>query len=235
MNNRVNATYTLIQQVYTIFEDDYKKLKAKLTKEAGNILILSKHNAPKVVTSDNESKSIRYHLWIMNYSPKPIQILTRTGLVSGGWTKRRRTDGSAERDDIHSPHTFPPKKMRRDCFYNSTPAMLAPKHLENVDSCEVSHQPNLLSVTFYKKIPKFNNFIFSTFPCSWKTELVAKKSGRVAGIVHCMEGWDVHECGNAMFDIEKIWRASIEQGFRRLINDSNPNLQLPRGKLFGQS
>lgn len=33
---------------------------------------------------------------------------------------------------------FPPKKMRKDCVYNTTPAMLAPKHLENVDSCEVS-------------------------------------------------------------------------------------------------
>lgn len=53
---------------------------------------------------------------------------------------------------------------------------------------------------------------------------------RVAGIVHCMEGWDFHECGNVMFDIEKIWRASIEHGFRPLINDSKPNLQLPRGK-----
>lgn len=32
---------------------------------------------------------------------------------------------------------FPPKKMRKDCFYNNTPSMLAPKHLENIDSCEV--------------------------------------------------------------------------------------------------
>jgi aldehyde decarbonylase len=32
---------------------------------------------------------------------------------------------------------FPPKKLRKDCFYHSTPAMAAPASLENVDSCEV--------------------------------------------------------------------------------------------------
>ncbi|KAL8483016.1 hypothetical protein ACS0TY_025900 [Phlomoides rotata] len=34
-------------QVYTILEDDYKKLKENLTKEAGDNLVLSKHNAPE--------------------------------------------------------------------------------------------------------------------------------------------------------------------------------------------
>lgn len=33
---------------------------------------------------------------------------------------------------------FPPVKTRKDCVYYNTPSMLAPKHLENVDSCEVS-------------------------------------------------------------------------------------------------
>ena len=32
---------------------------------------------------------------------------------------------------------FPPKKLRKDCFYHSTPAMAVPASLENVDSCEV--------------------------------------------------------------------------------------------------
>ena len=32
---------------------------------------------------------------------------------------------------------FPPKKLRRDCFYHYTPAMLTPKSLENVHACEV--------------------------------------------------------------------------------------------------
>lgn len=37
---------------------------------------------------------------------------------------------------------------------------------------------------------------------------------RVAGILHALEGWNVHECGNMMFDIEKIWQASLDNGFR---------------------
>jgi len=32
---------------------------------------------------------------------------------------------------------FPPKKLRKDCLYHSTPAMLIPTSLENVHSCEV--------------------------------------------------------------------------------------------------
>ena len=32
---------------------------------------------------------------------------------------------------------FPPKRTRKDCFYYNTPSMLAPKYLENLDSCEV--------------------------------------------------------------------------------------------------
>jgi aldehyde decarbonylase len=32
---------------------------------------------------------------------------------------------------------FPPKKLRKDCFYHNIPALAAPASLENVDSCEV--------------------------------------------------------------------------------------------------
>uniref|UniRef100_A0A7N0SWZ0 Very-long-chain aldehyde decarbonylase CER1-like C-terminal domain-containing protein n=1 Tax=Kalanchoe fedtschenkoi TaxID=63787 RepID=A0A7N0SWZ0_KALFE len=31
---------------------------------------------------------------------------------------------------------IPPKKLRPDCIYHSTPAMIAPPSLQNVDSCE---------------------------------------------------------------------------------------------------
>ncbi|KAL1546549.1 Very-long-chain aldehyde decarbonylase cer1 [Salvia divinorum] len=142
-------------QVYTILEDDYKKIKAKLTKEAGDNLILSKHNAPKI--------------W----------------LVGDGLNEDEQL--SAPKGTLFFPLShFPPKKMRKDCFYNSTPAMLAPKHLENVDSCE--------------------NWLPRRVMSAW----------RIAGILHGMEGWNVHECGNMMFDIEKIWRASLDHGFRPL-------------------
>ncbi|XP_047976263.1 very-long-chain aldehyde decarbonylase CER1-like isoform X1 [Salvia hispanica] len=148
-------------QVYTRFEDDYKKIKAKLTKETGDNLILSKHNAPKI--------------W----------------LVGDGLSEDEQL--SAPKGTLFFPIShFPPKKMRRDCFYNSTPAMLAPKHLENVDSCE--------------------NWLPRRVMSAW----------RIAGILHGIEGWGVHECGNMMFDIEKIWRASLDHGFHPLTKPNPP-------------
>jgi len=39
-------------------------------------------------------------------------------------------------------------------------------------------------------------------------------ASRVAGIVHALEGWNVHECGNFTFSAEKIWQASLHHGFR---------------------
>lgn len=34
-------------------------------------------------------------------------------------------------------YQFPPKIVRKDCFYHFTPAMKAPSSLENMHSCEV--------------------------------------------------------------------------------------------------
>ncbi|KAG5232190.1 ECERIFERUM family protein [Salix suchowensis] len=81
---------------------------------------------------------------------------------------------------------FPPKKLRRDCFYHSIPAMAAPASLENVDSCE--------------------NWLPRRVMSAW----------RVAGIVHALEGWDEHECGYTMSDIDKVWQASLQHGFKPL-------------------
>ncbi|TYK17470.1 protein ECERIFERUM 1-like isoform X1 [Cucumis melo var. makuwa] len=39
---------------------------------------------------------------------------------------------------------------------------------------------------------------------------------RVAGIVHAMEGWTEHECGDAIFDVEQVWLASLRHGFQPL-------------------
>lgn len=41
-------------------------------------------------------------------------------------------------------------------------------------------------------------------------------ASRIAGIVHALEGWDVQECANAMFNIDKFWEASLKHGFRPL-------------------
>ena len=36
---------------------------------------------------------------------------------------------------------------------------------------------------------------------------------RIAGIIHALERWEVHECGDTVFDIEKVWEASIRHGY----------------------
>ncbi|KAK6119313.1 hypothetical protein DH2020_046944 [Rehmannia glutinosa] len=142
-------------QVFTMHEEEYKKLKAKLSSEAGSNLILSKHNPPK------------------------------TWLVGDGLSETDQL--KASKGTIFIPFSqFPPKKMRKDCIYTSTPAMQAPKHLENVDSCE--------------------NWLPRRVMSAW----------RIAGILHAVEEWNVHECGNMMFNIEKIWQASLDHGFRPL-------------------
>ncbi|KAI7754882.1 hypothetical protein M8C21_023713 [Ambrosia artemisiifolia] len=78
---------------------------------------------------------------------------------------------------------FPPKKVRNDCVYYNTPSMLSPKYLENVDSCE--------------------NWLPRRVMSAW----------RIAGILHGLEGWNVNECGNEVFNIDKVWDASIRHGF----------------------
>ncbi|KAK3433866.1 hypothetical protein EUGRSUZ_D01144 [Eucalyptus grandis] len=82
---------------------------------------------------------------------------------------------------------FPPKQIRKDCLYHGTPAMIAPKSFNNLDSCE--------------------NWLPRRVMSAW----------RVAGIVHALEGWNVNECGSMMFDIEKAWEASLQHGFRPLV------------------
>ena len=39
---------------------------------------------------------------------------------------------------------------------------------------------------------------------------------RIAGILHGLEGWNINECGDTIFDTEQVWRASIQHGFHPL-------------------
>ncbi|KAE8038500.1 hypothetical protein FH972_011004 [Carpinus fangiana] len=82
---------------------------------------------------------------------------------------------------------FPPKKLRKDCSYHTTPAMVTPRHLENLHSCE--------------------NWLPRRVMSAW----------RVAGMVHALEGWDEHECGYTMSNVEKVWQATLRHGFQPLI------------------
>ncbi|GJZ07168.1 sterol desaturase-like protein, partial [Tanacetum coccineum] len=55
-------------------------------------------------------------------------------LVGDGLSKEQM---KASKGTLIIPYSrFPLKGVREDCFYYTTPSMLAPKHLENVDSCE---------------------------------------------------------------------------------------------------
>ncbi|KAK6804243.1 hypothetical protein RDI58_002027 [Solanum bulbocastanum] len=140
-------------QVVTLDEEDYKRLKAKLTPEAATNLVLSKCN--------NVSK---------------------TWLVGDGLSKNEQL--KAPKGTLFIPYSqFPPRKVRKDCFYFNTPAVIAPKHLENVDSCE--------------------NWLPRRVMSAW----------RIAGILHALEGWNEHECGDMMLDTQKVWKASLRHGF----------------------
>ncbi|KAH9627503.1 hypothetical protein KSS87_006194 [Heliosperma pusillum] len=79
---------------------------------------------------------------------------------------------------------LPPKKTRKDCSYLNTPAMVAPKSFGNLHACE--------------------NWLPRRAMSAW----------RVAGILHGLEGWNVNECGDMLFDIDKVWEASLHHGFR---------------------
>nr|DAD33731.1 TPA_asm: hypothetical protein HUJ06_012582 [Nelumbo nucifera] len=78
---------------------------------------------------------------------------------------------------------FPLKRIRNDCVYYTTPALLIPKALENVHSCE--------------------NWLPRRVMSAW----------RVAGIVHALEGWEEHECGDTVLDVDKVWNATLRHGF----------------------
>uniref|UniRef100_A0A7N2LD96 Uncharacterized protein n=1 Tax=Quercus lobata TaxID=97700 RepID=A0A7N2LD96_QUELO len=104
-------------------------------------------------------------------------------------------DGLDEEEQLKAPKgtlfipisQFPPKKLRKDCYYHSPPAMVTPRSLENMHSCE-----------------------------NWFPRRVMN-AWRIAGIVHALEGWNEHECGNTMSNIEKVWQASLQHGFQPLL------------------
>uniref|UniRef100_M8ATD4 aldehyde oxygenase (deformylating) n=1 Tax=Aegilops tauschii TaxID=37682 RepID=M8ATD4_AEGTA len=78
---------------------------------------------------------------------------------------------------------FPFKKIRKDCTYLSSPAMRIPEAMQNVHTCE--------------------NWLPRRVMSAW----------RIAGMVHALEGWGIHECGDDMMDIEQVWSAAIKHGF----------------------
>ncbi|KAL9668812.1 hypothetical protein QQ045_006352 [Rhodiola kirilowii] len=103
-------------------------------------------------------------------------------------------DGLSEAEHLKAPKgalfipfsQLPPKKLRQDCFYHSTPAMTAPPPLENIDSCE--------------------NWLPRRVMSAW----------RVAGIVHALEEFKEHECGSTILNSDAVWQAALKHGFQPL-------------------
>ncbi|OMO92292.1 hypothetical protein COLO4_17706 [Corchorus olitorius] len=91
----------------------------------------------------------------------------------------------ARKGTLFLPYSkFPPKKVRQDCYYHITPAMVAPKSLGNLNSCE--------------------NWLPRGVISAW----------RVAGIIHGLEGWNVDECDESIFSMDDVWEATLRHGFR---------------------
>uniref|UniRef100_A0A0D9ZN31 aldehyde oxygenase (deformylating) n=1 Tax=Oryza glumipatula TaxID=40148 RepID=A0A0D9ZN31_9ORYZ len=88
---------------------------------------------------------------------------------------------------------FPLKKARKDCTYLSNPAMKIPETMQNVHTCE--------------------NWLPRRVMSAW----------RIAGILHALEGWEMHECGDDMMNIEKTWSAAIKHGFKLLTKPCSLN------------
>ncbi|PHT60572.1 Protein ECERIFERUM 1 [Capsicum baccatum] len=130
-----------------------------------------------------DQKGIRVlSLGLLNQAPPTTSILRSPG---PGY-RNKRGDGLTQDEQMKAPKgtlfipysQFPPRKVHKDCFYFNTPAMIAPKHLENVDSCE--------------------NWLPRRVISAW----------RIAGILHALEGWNEHECGDMMLDTERVWKAN---------------------------
>ncbi|XP_062220702.1 very-long-chain aldehyde decarbonylase GL1-6-like [Phragmites australis] len=141
-------------QVQMVDKDSYDCLKQELRPEMHKYLVLS--------CSYDDSK-----VW----------------LVGDGLTDQEQRKA---RDGVHFvPHSqFPPKAIRKDCVYHSTPALVVPDSFENLHACE--------------------NWLPRRVMSAW----------RAAGIVHALEKWDAHECGGKVTGVDRAWRAALAHGFR---------------------
>ncbi|KAK2650907.1 hypothetical protein Ddye_018396 [Dipteronia dyeriana] len=164
-------------------------LRGKLTKVAYALVFALCQKGLQVVTvREDEHEKID-----KSFSSKSSSNLIlsksfsqKTWLVGEGLTEAEQM--KARKGTLFIPFSqFPPKKLRKDCFYHLTPAMAAPPSLENVDSCE--------------------NWLPRRVMSAW----------RIGGMVHALEGWKEHECGYTMSNIDTVWQATLRHGFQPLI------------------
>ncbi|WRX34697.1 Very-long-chain aldehyde decarbonylase CER1-like [Theobroma cacao] len=134
---------------------------------------------------DDYKKLLKYDNKLESNLVLSARYDVKVWLVGDGLTDKEQS--KAPKGTLFIPFSiFPPNQIRKDCYYHTTPAMEAPKSVENMHSCE-----------------------------DWLPRRVMSAS-RVAGIIHASEGWEVNECGGTTFSIDKVWEASLEHGFRPL-------------------
>ncbi|KAL0547965.1 hypothetical protein IC582_012404 [Cucumis melo] len=162
-----------------------------LSKRGIQIVVLNEQNYKKLINrkpSNNNNANIINN---NNNNFEEATLLLSTASSQNIWLVG---DGIRDEEQLKAPKgttfipfsQFPPKILRKDCFYHYTPALKVPSSLQNLHSCE--------------------NWLPRRVMSAW----------RVAGIVHAMEGWTEHECGDAIFDVEQVWLASLRHGFQPL-------------------
>ncbi|KAM7250778.1 hypothetical protein ACFE04_022661 [Oxalis oulophora] len=103
-------------------------------------------------------------------------------LVGDGLKKEEQA--RASKKTLFIPYSqFYPQQLRKDSSYYTTPAMIIPKSLENMHSCE--------------------NWLPRGVMSAW----------RIAGIVHALENWNTNECGDFVCNIDYVWKATLHHGF----------------------
>ncbi|VFQ69963.1 unnamed protein product [Cuscuta campestris] len=167
-------------------------LRGKLTKVSISIACALSQKGIKVVTSsENDYEKLKLAAKSQSNFVLSKSLTQKVWLVGDELTKEEQK--MAKKGTLFIPFSqIPPKKFRlHDCFYHYTPAMLAPPSLHNLHACE-----------------------------NWLPRR-AMSAARAGGVVHTLEGWNVHECGCdtemiPVDDIDKVWRAALSHGFRPL-------------------
>ncbi|KAG7595383.1 Fatty acid hydroxylase [Arabidopsis suecica] len=164
--------------------------RGNLTKVASAVVFSLCQKGVKVVVlrEEEHSKLIKFGVG------KNLVLSTRNGyysptvwLVGDGIENEEQM--KAKQGTLFVPFShFPPNKLRKDCFYQSTPAMRVPKSAQNIDSCE--------------------NWLGRRVMSAWK----------IGGIVHALEGWEEHDCGNTcnVLRLHAIWEAALRHDFQPL-------------------
>lgn len=91
----------------------------------------------KIIDGFMEAYNFFFLLWVCDIYENEFNL--QVWLVGEGLEEEEQD--KAAKGTIFIPFsTFPPNKIRNDCFYHYTPAMLTPLNLQNMHTCEVSNQ-----------------------------------------------------------------------------------------------